>query len=337
MDNKIAHFGFSQFGNKEIKRNIYDETKYKPYISEDDNGQIRISLFHDMFHDPNRKMFNNQIQIKTTELNVLWDIKPYKNNPMATGFRASLYGDINDNVWSPPENEPMKSRTMFMSDILNDYQNDIIPRIIANLGNYEKVKDDDKKKVFKALKLKAKDGNSLLEEIRSKISPSIKQGEYEDKFYNPDFRLKLSTRKDKDNNEVKYKLELYSEKGSEIMSIHENIENIENELPRGSKFMAIIAPSLWIKDSMINILWQVSEIGIISRPEKAKVGPKNSSFADDIESYKNCEEDTMNKVDEKMANNTIADSSDDNNDNDNDNDDDNDDDDDDDDDEEDEE
>jgi len=325
MDNKIAHFGFSQFKNKEIKKNMYDETKYKPYVSEDDNGQIRISLFHDMFHDPNRKMFNNQIQIKTTELNVLWDIKPFKNNPMATGFKASLYGDTTDNVWSPPENEPMKSRTMFIYDILNNYQDDIIPRIIANLGNYDKVKDEDKKKVFKALKLKAKEGDDLLEEIRSKINVSIKQGEYEDKLYNPDFRMKLNTYKD--NDEVKYKLELYDDKGNEITSIHQIVTNIGDELPKNSKFMAIISPSLWIKDNMINILWQVSEIGIISRPEKAQIGPKHSSFVDDIDSYKNCEEDTMNKVNEEMANNTIADSSDDDDDDDdNDNDDDDDDD-----------
>ena len=232
MDSKIAHFGFSNFNNEEMKQNIYDELKYKPYVSEDDNGQIRISLFHDMFHDPNKKKFNNLVQIKTTELNVLWDIKPFKQNPFSTGFMASLYGTTTDNVWSPPENEPLKSRTMFMSDILNSYQDDIIPRIIANLGNYEKVKDDDKKKVFKALKLKAKEGDALLEEIRSKINPSIKQGEFEDKMYNPDFRMKLVTYKEDDKN--KYNLELYNEKGSEISSIREDVLNIEHELPRGS-------------------------------------------------------------------------------------------------------
>jgi len=305
---KVAHFGFMHYNNDDLKKMFCNHENFKPYISEDANsGQIRISLFHEMINDPNKQRFNNQVQVKTTELNVLWPIKPYKSNPYASNFRCSLLGNTSDNIWNPPENEPLKSRTEFMNDLLNKFQDDIVPQIILNIGNYKNIKEDDKKKLYKSLKLKAKDEKGLLDEIRSKINPCIKQGEFEDKLYNPELRVKLRTYTDEDTQDTKYRLDLYDERGKEINSIHEELLNIEHELVKGTKFMAIMSLSLYVKDNSLNLMWEVSEIAIMSRPAQAAQGPKQSSFADDIESYQqDCE---MDKVNEEMATNNIEDSS----------------------------
>jgi hypothetical protein len=280
----IAHYTFSHHKDEECKKALYDMNNFKLHVKENSHSksQFRISLYHKLFNDPNKTSHQNLMQFATCEQSVLWTIKPYQENPHATNFTATFPGTINNNVWSPPENEPQKSLTNYFKNLVEDLQDNIIPNAIYHLV------DEDKDKVFKALKFKAKD-TPTIDDIRSKITPCIKQGEFEDKLYN--FEMKYKFNEDKRSGETKYTLDLFNEKGQEITSIHENVNNIENELVKATKFRAIFSPSLWIKDGMITIHFYVNEIAIMNRPLQQSNGPKKSAFSTEL--YSNVEEDDV--------------------------------------------
>ena len=304
---------FKKGMDKEI---MYDTNNYTLIIKPNAYAktQLQGSLFNNKFYNPNREKFKNQVVIATAGTKVLWEVKPYQEDPYAKKFTAALSGEMVNDEWVPPQEEPDKTNVSNFKTLMEDFNNVILPNIIMNMPNDDKGKSKGKELLFKTLKLLTKDKKMedvSFEDIRSVIMPSIKYGEKDDKIYNPEFGIKLRMNINKDTGETGYELELYDENGKIIKNIVTDASQILHELPQGTQFLATIIPSVWVKDGKISVLWHAQEVCISYRPS-VNHGPKKSTFAEEL--YNNIinddetELDSGEKCDESHDNN-INDSS----------------------------
>jgi len=312
MSTKISCYKYQQHQDDTIKKVLYDVSSYKPFVSENKEYNLcKISLYNDLFQIPlpkgKKNKYGNHVFIGTCLMKTIFNVNPYKQEPYAKKMTVGLLGNVNDNVWTPPEDDKLNKQTMYMKELLDEWQNNIAPGIIMNLP------DESKKIIFKALKLKGKD--ITIDDIRGKMEPSLKFGEHDDKLYGPQIALKLLQDWDKKDEGFKYDLELYSDKGKIINSIHDDVLNIANEMPQDTEFMAGISPSMLIRDSKLYLQWSASQISIVNRPEEISE-IRQSAFGDEL--YAEMEDDVPSNIevpnetpknDTEVPSNTIESSS----------------------------
>ena len=307
---------FKKGMNKEI---MYDPKNYTLLIGPNSYAktQLQGSLFNNKFYNPNKDKFRNQVVVATYGTKVLWEVKPYQEDPYAKKFTTALSGNMVNDEWEPPSEEPERTDVINFKTLMEDFSNVILPSIIMNMPNDDKGKSKGKELLFKTLKLISKDKKMedvTEDDIRSLVVPSIKYGEKDDKIYNPEFGTKFRMNINKETGETGYELELYDERGKLIKSILTDASQILHELPQGTRYLSTIIPSVWVKDGKISVLWHAQEIGIIDRPT-VDHGPKKCSFAEEL--YNNMinddetEVDSAEKCDEShdLNNNKVEDSS----------------------------
>jgi hypothetical protein len=281
---------------KEYRDIIYNPDSYKVFPNDIKEYKcFKLSIYNNIFKTPlplpvkkknedededddsevPKQKYSNSVQLGTSRMNVVFDIKPYLQEPFCKKFTAGLLGTLSDGNWNPPEDDLQRKETLEFQQLISDFDNEIVPQLIMKL-------DDKHKETIRKL-LKIKETPLTLEAVKEKIVPSMVRGEFNEKLYYPQMNFKFPLKFDDETKKyldeydmILFERESYTDdngnkKTRTVMNqkIYENMLNMGRELPRGTVFKGVITPSVFIKDKII-IQWAVQRVTPIKRPPKVQ-------------------------------------------------------------------